>query len=285
MRVLIAGCGYVGSELGRRLAAAGHEAYGLRRDPSSLPASIRPVAADLGDAGALRAALDAALPTGFDAVVYAAAADGFDEARYRAAYVDGPRRLLDALLARGATVRRFVFVSSTGVYAQQDGSWVDEDTPAEPPEFSGRALRDGERAVLAGPYPATVLRLGGIYGPGRTRLVDAVRTGAARAREGLFTNRIHRDDAAGALAHLLGLDAPAPLYLGVDDEPAEEPVILDWLADRLGVPRPPRDAAAPRDGLERRGNKRCRNARLRAAGYAFHFPTFREGFAALLGRP
>ncbi len=277
MNVLIAGCGYVGTELGAQLAAAGHVALGLRRDPSGLPDPIRRVAADLGDASALASAL----PRGLDAVVYAAAAGGFDEARYRAAYVDGPRNLMDVLAARREPVRRFVFVSSTGVYAQQDGSWVDEDTPAEPREFSGRALLEGERAVLAGPFAATVLRLGGIYGPGRTRLVESVRRGAARARAGLFTNRIHRDDAAGALAHLLALAAPAPLYLGVDDEPAAEADVLAFIADRLGVPRPPQDPGVPLDRLEHRGNKRCRNARLRASGYVFRFPTFREGYASL----
>jgi nucleoside-diphosphate-sugar epimerase len=179
-------------------------------------------------------------------------------------------------------VRRFVFVSSTGVYAQQDGSWVDEDTPAEPREFSDRALLDGERAVLGGPLPATVLRLGGIYGPGRTRLIESVRRGEARVRPGLYTNRIHRDDAAGALAHLLALAEPAPVYLGVDDEPAAEADVLNWIADRLGLPRPPASRAVPHDRLEHRGNKRCRNARLRGSGYGFRYPTFREGYASLM---
>lgn len=279
MTVLIAGCGYVGTELGLRLARAGHVVHGLRRDPSRLPPAIRPVAADLGDAASLQA-----VPRGLAAIVYASSAGGFDEARYRAAYVDGPRRLLDLLAARGEDVRRFVFVSSTGVYARQDGAWVDEATPPEPDDFSGRALLEGERAVAAGPFPSVTLRLGGIYGPGRTRIIDSVRRGEARVRPGtLYTNRIHRDDAAGALAHLLALEAPAPLYLGVDDEPAAEADVYAWLAQRLGVPPPRPDPAVPAERLERRGNKRCRNALLRASGYVFTYPTFREGYAALIG--
>lgn len=278
MNVLVAGCGYVGTSLGLRLAAAGHTVWGLRRDPSGLPASIRPVPADLAQPSALTA-----LPAGLDAVVYAASAGGFDDASYRAAYVEGPAHLLAALEAQGHRVRRVVFVSSTGVYAQQDGSFVDENAPCEAKDFSAMRLLQGERLLRAGPYPATVLRLGGIYGPGRTRLIDDIAAGRATIASGppRYANRIHRDDAAGAIAHLLSIGEPADLYLGVDDDPADEADVIRWLAARLGVPVPPvaPGAAAPPG---RRGNKRCLNARLRAAGYAFVYPTFREGYGALL---
>ncbi len=172
--------------------------------------------------------------------------------------------------------------SSTGVYAQQDGSWVDESSPAVAADFSARRLLQGESIVRAGPFPATVLRLGGIYGPGRTRTIEAVRAGRARVAAGppRYGNRVHRDDAAAAVAHLLLAGEARPLYLGVDDDPADDAEVLRWLASRLGVPPPPvEDAREPR---ERRGNKRCRNALLRASGFEFTYPTFREGYAALL---
>jgi nucleoside-diphosphate-sugar epimerase len=130
------------------------------------------------------------------------------------------------------------------------------------------------------------LRLGGIYGPGRTRLIDGVRAGRATIRPGppRWTNRIHRDDAAGALRHLIGCAlagaALEAVYVGVDDEPADDAVVLRWLSQRLGAPPPPgADDAAPPG---RSGNKRCRNARLRATGYAFAYPSFREGYGALI---
>jgi nucleoside-diphosphate-sugar epimerase len=274
--VLIAGCGDVGTTLGLALARDGHTVWGLRRDPRGLSDPIRPLAADLTDPRSL-----AVLPPDIDRVCYTAAAAGFGEAAYRAAYVDGVRNLLGALA--GAPVRRFVFVSSTGVYGQEEGQWVDESSPTDPAGFSGRALLEGERLVGAGPVPGVVLRLGGIYGPGRTRLIDAVRRGEPCVESPpRFTNRIHRDDCAGALRHLLGLADPAPVYLGVDHAPAPECEVMDWIADRLGVGRPPRVPGGP-GASPQRGNKRCRNDRLVASGYRFRYPTYREGYAALLG--
>lgn len=275
-RVLIAGCGDVGTALGLRLRADGHEVYGLRRRADRLPAGIRPVAADLADRATL-----SALPGSIDVVAYTAAADGFEDTAYRRAYVDGLDNLLRSLRT---PARRLLFTSSTAVYPQTDGGWVDETSPAEPAGFSGRRVREGERLALASGTPAVVLRLAGIYGPGRTRLIDRVRTGEATCSDGppRWTNRIHRDDCAGAAHHLLGLSDPAAVWIGVDDEPADECAVLEWLSARLGV-APPRHVPEPPAGAGRpRTNKRCSNRRLRAAGYRFRFPTFRDGYADLL---
>ncbi|MCU0231123.1 MAG: SDR family oxidoreductase [Acidobacteria bacterium] len=282
MRVLVAGCGYVGRELAERLVAGGHEAWGLSRRPAALPSGVVPLAADLTDRATLRT-----LPPRLDAIVYAAAASGPTEVDYRAAYLDGPRHLLAALDAAGQGPRRVIHLSSTGVYPQRDGSWVDEDSPAEPSDPMGRIMREGERAVLDGPFPATVLRLAGIYGPGRTLWIDRVRDGSARRPPaGTWTNRIHRDDAARAIGHLLALEAPLQLYLGVDDEPAELAEVLDYLAARLGTaPPPPDPEALTGDPMRGRGTKRCSNRRLRASGFVPLYPTFREGYGSLLASP
>lgn len=274
-RIVIAGCGDVGSTLGLRLRDAGHEVWGVRRNPSRLPEGLHPLAADLGDP----ATLDG-LPRGIDQLVYIAAADGYTEAAYRAAYVTGVANTLAALRRHGERPSRVLLVSSTSVYGQRDGEWVDEQSPAEAEGFAPESLRTGERLVRAAPFPATVIRFGGIYGPGRTRLIDQLRGGEATCRPGLYTNRIHRDDCAGALAHLLGLEHPAPLYLGVDDEPAAQCEVLGWLAAQLGVPAP--RAVAAGSERRRRGNKRCRNARLRDSGWQPAYPGYRDGYAALL---
>src|SRR5262245_1522324 len=225
-RVLLAGCGDVGGALVLLLAPAGPGVFGLRRRPDRLPAPIRPVAGDLADAATL-----AAIPRGVELVAYTAAADGFDDDAYRRAYVDGVANLLAALRAADAPVRRLLFTSSTAVYAQADGGWVDETSPTEPVGFSGRRVLEGERLVTASGLRAIVLRLAGIYGPGRTRLIDRVRDGVATCSGGPphWTNRIHRDDCAGAARHLLTLADPGPLWLGVDDEPADECAVPDWL--------------------------------------------------------
>lgn len=277
----MAGCGYVGTALGELLAARGHEVFGLRRRPGGLPASIRPLAADLTRPETLRA-----IPSAIDVVFYTAAAGAGSDDAYRAAYVDGLRNLVEAFAARA--VRRIFFTSSTAVYAQAAGEWVDESSRAEPAHFSGRRLLEAERALATSGLPFVVLRLGGVYGPGRTRLVDSVRSGRARFRSAapIYTNRIHRDDCARALAHLASLTNPAPLYIGVDHEPAREEDVLRWLAARLGAPAP-REAAAPcetSDALSRRGrsSKRCCSARLVASGHRFRYPTFREGYESVL---
>ena len=275
MNILIAGCGYVGAALAVRLAAEGHAVWGLRRRPEGLPDGVRPMAADLSDAATLRF-----LPPDLDMVYYTAGAGARTEAAYRSAYVDGPRHLLEALRQQGQRSRRVVFTSSTGVYAQCSGEWVDENSPAEPQHPGGRQLLAGERLFLDGPFPATVVRLAGIYGPGRTRLVDSLRQGDATYHENpsSYLNLIHRDDCVGALRHLATVARPASLYIGVDYQPVERGTLLRWLSGVLNT-QPPRLVAAAEG---RRSNKRCRNGRLVASGYPFQYPTFKHGYSAIL---
>lgn len=277
--ILIAGCGYIGTALGSLLAAEGHTVWGLRRRPAILPPDIRQCAADLTSPGTL-----CALPPALDYIFYTAAPDTHDDVAYRAVYVEGLNNLLDALIRQRQHPRRLFLTSSTGVYAQTSGEWVDETAPAEPTEFAGILLREGERLLLDGPFPATVLRLGGLYGPDRAGLIEKVRRGevVGGGESPVYFNRIHRDDAAGALRHLMMLQQPDSLYLGVDDEPTELIVVLRWLAGALGVPPPWQVESSPLRMPRHGSNKRCRNVRLTASGYAFRYPTFREGYAALL---
>ena len=272
-RIFIAGAGYVGTVAAQVLSAAGHVVDIGRRTPGAAPGShamdvLRPATypAALRDAGC---------------VIYCVSADGFTEEAYRDAYVTGLANVIGA--ATTGAARRFLFVSSTGVFGQDDGSVVDESSPATPRGFSGRTLLEGEALVARMPIEAASIRFSGIYGPGRDRLIRMVRTGAAVSAKSraAITNRIHRDDCARALAHLVGRPAIAPLYLGSDEAPTPMGEILDWIADRLGVPPPPvgEDSAQV---LQRGGNKRISSARLRGEGFGFLHPTYREGFAAIL---
>jgi nucleoside-diphosphate-sugar epimerase len=279
--ILIAGCGYVGTALGLRLKAVGHTVWGIRRSAEGLPSGIGHVAADLTVPETL-----ADLPPALDVVFYTAAPNGTEDAAYRAIYVDGLRHVLEALERQHQSPQRVLLTSSTAVYAQTSGEWVDETSPTEPQHFSGRRVLEGERVLLEGPFPATVLRLGGIYGPGRTGLIERVRQGLATCRESppLFTNRIHRDDCAGALHHLMTLPEADVCYIGVDHEPAEYCDVLRWLAAQLGAPPPRLEASAEMDSRRHRTNKRCRHDKLIASGYVFRYPTFRDGYAAQLAQ-
>ena len=274
MNILIAGCGYVGTALAVRLAAEGHDVWGLRRHPDGLPDAVRPLAADLSDAATL-----CLLPPDLDIVYYTAGAAKRTEAAYRSAYVDGPRHLLETLQRQRQLPRRIVFTSSTGVYAQCSGEWVDESSPAEPEHAEGRQLLDGERLFLEGACPATVLRLAGIYGPGRTRLIESLRRGEASYHENPphYLNLIHRDDCVGALRHLATVAGPASLYIGVDYQPVDRGTLLRWLSGALNT-QPPRLLA---EATGQRSNKRCRNTRLAASGYSFKYPTFKHGYSAI----
>ncbi|HRX71352.1 MAG: SDR family oxidoreductase [Candidatus Competibacteraceae bacterium] len=289
-RILIAGCGDLGTTLGQALHTAGHQVWGLKRHPADMPPGIQPIAADLTDSATLTN-----LPPRLDCVVYSAAAAGFSEAQYQAAYVTGVSHLLEALRQASQHPKRLLFTSSTSVYAQHQGEWVNEDSPAEAQGFSGRCIRQGEQLMWTSGWPAIAVRFGGIYGPGRTRLVDSVRDGAATCLEGppIYTNRIHRDDCARVLEHLLQLPEPEQLYIAVDDCPAPLDEVLDWLANQLGTPKPRRVAQTPvkpgaetrRDPTTRiRASKRCSNARLRATGFQFRYPGYRDGYAAILQR-
>lgn len=275
--MLIAGAGDVGVRLGFCLLRAGHHVFTLRRDTSGLPAELDPIGADLSDPESLRQ-----LPAGLTHVVYTAAAPDSSDEAYERTYVRGLSNLMQAA-TRSSTLSRITFTSSTAVYAQTDGAWVDETSPTEPTHFAGLRTLEAEGVLRDSGVPHCILRCGGIYGPGRSQLVDRVRGGLAHydPDRTQYTNRIHADDVAAALAFLTLHPDPPALVAGVDHEPAPRREVLEWLARRLGVP-PPQPSATPGSQRRSESNKRVSSARLRALGYTFVYPTYREGYESLL---
>ncbi|MGC3874464.1 NAD-dependent epimerase/dehydratase family protein [Halomonas sp. GXIMD04776] len=275
---LILGCGDIGKTLGTQLIEAGHRVIGARRNPEELAASgIEPLAIDLNDPESLKNLPDANI------VIYVVSADRFDEQAYQAAYRDGLRAVLAELDQRTHKPARMFFVSSTSVYAQQDGEAVDENTLTQPTGFAGQLMREAEQTLIAHDLPGTVVRFSGIYGPGRDRLIQQVREGRiAAATPPMYSNRIHRDDCAGVLSHLIAKtlnDEPLDeLYLASDCEPVPLHEVMAWLAKRLEV----ETHEVIQSPLRRRSSKRCDNSRLRETGYEFRYPTFREGYAQVL---
>ncbi len=267
--VVLVGAGDLGAAVGLRLAELGHGVLALRRDAARVPPPLVGRSVDLTtgapDLSDVRPRL----------VVVALTARPRTEESYRATYVDGMARALDAL---GSAPERAVLVSSTAVHGSGDRPEPqDETTPVAPADGPGRMLVAAEEAFHRRVPHGTVLRLSGLYGGSSTRLVDQVREGRIDDPH-RWTNRVHRTDAAAAVVHLLTM-APEPdrLYLGTDDEPAQLGDVAAFLAQRLGAPAPP-----PADPAQGHG-KRLFNARLRSSGWAPTYPSYREGYATPTG--
>jgi nucleoside-diphosphate-sugar epimerase len=268
-KILIAGCGDIGARLATELVKAGHEVIGLRRSAFSM-SGVQSLCADVTAPASLH------FPTALDYVFIILSPGETGEAAYRRVYLDGTRHVLQAL--SGQILRRIFWVSSSSVYAQNDGAWVDEDSATEPVSASAQILLETEAMVERCEWPATVLRFAGIYGPGRLRLMRWLTAGrAVQAQPPLWTNRIHAEDCAGILAFICAQDlrgvALAQRYIGVDDEPVTQQEVLDWLADELMLSHVAGETRASAGS-----NKRLSNKRISALGYKFRFPSYREGY-------
>lgn len=271
--ILLAGCGDLGTALSTRLVAAGHRVTALKR---SAPAHPVP-GVDYRLSDLTRAAPDLA-DADFDQAFVILAPGARDAAAYQALYGDGLARLASVLAGR---VGHWFFVSSTGVYGQCRGEWVDEDSVTKPATATARWLLAAETRLAESGAPATAIRFSGIYGPGRERLLRQIAAGEPVPYDPPFyTNRIHQDDCVGILEllHRRALEGLplAPLYLASDDCPAPMGTVARGLAGALGVPPPP-----PQSGNGEQ-NKRCRNDRIKALGYRFQFPDWRAGYLPLI---
>jgi nucleoside-diphosphate-sugar epimerase len=283
MRVLIVGCGYVGLPLGIELVRQGHIVFGLRRSVAAETelkrVGIQPLHADITRPETLTT-----LPHDFDWVVNCTASGGGDAENYRKIYLEGNHNLL-AWLAPSPP-KKFVYTSSTSVYAQNDGSVVTEASPAEPEALTAQVLVETEKFLLAQAhkgFPALILRVAGIYGPARGHAFKQYLRGEARVEDegARWLNMIHRDDVIGAIIAALERGQPGEIYNAVDNEPVSQLKFFEWLAGQLQKPLPPR-VTADAETWRKRGvtNKRVSNAKLSAElGYQFKFPDFRAGYA------
>jgi len=284
--ILIAGLGYIGATLADELAATGRDVIGITKSGGDQTLSGRrshPVwSYDLGNAEAVQnlAARLRAEGRSPGQIVHCASSGRGGPDAYRAVFVGGTRHLIDAF--PGTPV---LFTSSTSVYPQTDGATVSEISDTSPDRETGRLLREAEDQVLAN--GGTVLRLAGLYGPGRSVHLQKFLSGTATIESGPVSrllNQLHRDDATGAILHLLGL-SPATIrgeiFNVVDDTPITQRECYEILAAHFGLPLPPE---APPDPDRKRGwtHKAVSNAKLRATGWTPRYPSFA---AALVSDP
>lgn len=279
-RILMAGCGRLGQRIGAALAEH-HQVFGLRRQASRVPLPLTPIQGDLLDPDSLGERVPEV-----DVAIICLTPDQYDETGYHRTFVQGTSNLMTVLEAASRPPRRVFFISSTAVYGQHQGEWVDEASPTEPPRYNGSALLTAEQRLGESPIAGTVVRFSGIYGNDRDGMLSRMRDGSiAPEPDSGYTNRIHEDDAVGALCHLVNRtldgDDLADCYLASDCEPARLGDVVAWVRETMSCD--PVRPDARRDS--RVGSKRVDSSRLREAGYRFLFPTFREGYASMTGHP
>jgi nucleoside-diphosphate-sugar epimerase len=272
--VLVIGCGYLGAQLLRNLSRSGWKATGITLSESSADAlrseGLEVVAADLRTSD-----LRVLTENNPSVIIHCASSGKGGAVAYREIFLESTTRLI-----QDTTFEHLIFTSSTSVYAQTDGSLVTETDPAEPERETGKILRETEELVLA--HQGTVLRLAGIYGPGRCVPLEKLLSGEAVV-EGdgeRIMNSIHRDDGVSAL-YLAAANRPQGTFNVADNTPVTQLEWFQWVCARLGRPLPP---SAPRNLNRKRAwtSKRVSNAKLRSLGWTPQYPSFREGVAQFL---
>ena len=303
LKVLFVGCGDIGLRAIRRLqnsdVSPAWETQALRRHPEGLPSDIDTVAGDLRDVDRLVALLDSAH---IDVLVITLTPEKMSDDGYRDTYVVAAQAVVSAMAKTTNPPRLVVWISSSGVYGQSGGEWVDELSETNPVSFRGKRLLEAEKIIgclssesLPGDalsaasvmVRSVVVRFSGIYGPGRSRLINQVKRGDITSEFPVhWTNRIHSEDCAGIIVHLLNRfcqgESLEALYLATDNEPVSAYDVQRWLATQLGVSVGVGHGGQETQQASRPGSRRCSNRQLHESGYQFLYPTYREGYRELL---
>ncbi|ARU55442.1 nucleoside-diphosphate-sugar epimerase [Oleiphilus messinensis] len=238
-------------------------------------------AADITDIDSIRFSL----PTETTHLLYCLTPPAFTEEAYQQVFPEGLRNLHQVLTERGQTLERLFFVSSSGVYHQDNDTVVDESSEIAPTSFSGIALKSAE-AFIKDHFTSTIIRFSGIYGGNRTRLLNQALQGELpEVPHNPFTNRIHERDCIGVLQHLMAKSLAGEtlenLYLATDCEPVRINTMRAWFKAHLEC-APDQPATEP--FRRRNGSKQCRNSRLLSSGYDFIYPNWRSGYREMIER-
>jgi len=273
-KILIVGCGDLGTAIATRLIKAEHEVIGLRRSHE-----VTPLMQVLQGDVTVPASLQKLVSIMHEVVIYCVAASSQTDAAYQAQYVNGLKNIL-ASQRRNQQLQHVFFISSTRVYGQEGEALLDESVEALPADFGGQRLLEAEQLLNTLPCKSTVLRLSGIYGPGRLRMIRLAQSPQQWPQQNSWSNRIHRDDAAEFIVFLLQQlffeQAIAPCYIVTDSMSVSQYEVLTWLAMQLKV-KLPTNSSNPAQG-----GKRLSNQLMLSSGYQFQYPNFQFGYQALL---
>ncbi|MDP3608466.1 MAG: SDR family oxidoreductase [Methylophilus sp.] len=274
-RVLLVGCGDLGTAMAMQLHEASHEVVGVRKSAQPLPLEMLTLQLDVTQADTVKL-LEQISP---EIIIYCVAATAQTDENYYLHYVLGLHHVLLAQ-ANNPNLKHVFFVSSTRVYGQHSDDVIDEGTPAKATDFGGHRLLEAEQLLQNLPCQSTVLRLSGIYGPGRLYLVNMAKDITRWPKENHWSNRIHRDDAANFIVYLVNLalngQSVHPLYIVTDAMPTAQYDVLSWIANRMSLPQPQKLNHAVIQG------KRLSNRRLVESGYQLKYPNYQIGYAELV---
>lgn len=269
---LIIGCGDLGSAIAIRLIEFGLDVTGVRISNKPMPQNICLLQADVTDIDTL-GSLKFLTP---NILIYCIAATAQTDENYYAHYVLGLNNVLQVV--NRSQLRHVFFVSSTRVYGQVSKELLDEDTFATPSDFGGRRLLEAENALKSFPFNSTVLRLSGIYGPGRLRMINLVKNNDHWPSTNAYSNRIHRDDAAKFVAFLckkvLNDELVDDVYIVTDSLPVSQYEVLNWIAEHLKLSTKSAPAIS--------GGKLLSNHRLLSTGFLMEYPSYKQGYTALI---
>jgi nucleoside-diphosphate-sugar epimerase len=276
LKILLAGCGDIGQRVAARLAKE-HQCFGLKRNPQFLQSSITPLKGDLSDDKDLAGIFSQE----FDVVIATLTPEARTEEAYQKAYVDTATALASSINNAEYQPKIVIWISSTSVYGDSTNQWLDEESPVNPASFFARALKKAEDIMAAVSCDLTIVRFSGIYGPGRLALLSSVKSGVGRpAQPEQWSNRIHSDDCAGFLVHLVNRcqsgEKLEKLYVGTDCEPATQHDVRKWLAGNLNV------ILTKETRSSRAGTQRYTNKKVLQSGYQFQYPTYREGYVSVI---
>lgn len=277
--VLFVGYGALNQLIAEQLAAGQWHKSAVRRNWAESPEGLCAIQADV-----CSPQKPTNWPEKIDYLVIALSPDARTEAAYRAVYVEGVRHVLRWLEESQQRPRRIFFASSIAVYGQVEGEWITEASPTLPLRWSGQVLLEAEELLSQSGLAVTSVRLAGIYGGKRQAFFRRVQRGwHADGCLNRFTNRIHEQDAASLVGHLLRLAAAGveleSVYIGVDDVPVEQAEVVRWLQQRLGVTSDADKVLAP-SGT----SKRCSNKKAKATGWQPCYVDYRSGYQALIQR-
>lgn len=276
--VLIIGCGDLGTRLGIDMVDEGWSVYGMRRNISQLPQKIKGISIDLYQTD---------MPQNWpkqpiDYVVFCVAPNKDDHFDYDRLYCNGLKNVLLWLKQSKQQPKHLFVVSSTAVYAQDNGEWVDENSPTTPSSSQGKSMLAMEQLAFTSDISTTSIRLSGIYGPGRTYLINQARQGVFYPDQPLlYTNRIYISDAANLIHKLVNYHqvghSLSDYYIGVDDVPSSIQEVLTWLQTKLGI-----FELHTQLTQRRAGSKKLSNKLAKSIGWQPEYPSYKEGYTLLL---